>query len=56
MKSTQKMFYLHPDDIVFIPQRRLTKMAQVAEEISGILFFRGWGINLGHDWNTDLNN
>jgi polysaccharide export outer membrane protein len=54
MKSTQKMFYLHPDDIVFIPRRRLTKMAQVAEELSSILFFRGWGINMGYDWNNDL--
>jgi hypothetical protein len=54
VQNSQNMFYLYPDDIVFIPRRRINKIAQVAEELSSVLFFRGWGFNFGYDWNTDL--
>lgn len=38
-------FYLHPDDIVYIPKTRLTRAAEVAQNIASVLFFKGWGLN-----------
>lgn len=55
LRSKQEMFYLYPDDVVFIPRRRINKMAQVASEISSVLFFRGWGFNLSYRWDDDDN-
>ena len=39
---------LRPDDIVFVPKRRLATVAQIAREISDVTFFNGW--NLGFSW------
>lgn len=43
------LFYLQPDDIIYIPKRRIAKWAEVAQEISQVLLFRGWGFSLSHD-------
>ena len=40
------MFYLRPDDIVYIPRRRLNSAAEIVTEVSNILFFRGWNIGV----------
>jgi len=51
------LFYLQPDDIVYIPKRRLAKWADVVGEISEVLLFRGWGVSLSHDpWDKDPDN
>ena len=46
-KST--FFYLKPDDIIFVPRTGMSKLAQIMNEISDILFFRGWSLSLGMD-------
>jgi polysaccharide export outer membrane protein len=35
-------FYLQPDDIVYVPKRRITKVAEIMREIWDIISFRGW--------------
>ena len=44
-------FYLQPDDIVLVPQTRISKAAEVTKYIMDILMFRGWGISLGENIN-----
>ena len=39
---------LRPDDIVYVPKRRLATAAQIAKEISDLIFFRGY--SLGFSW------
>jgi len=48
--ADRSMFYLHPDDIVFIPRRRLNTAAEIAREVGDILFFRGWSIGFSGDY------
>jgi len=48
--ADRSMFYLHPDDIVFIPRRRLNNAAEIAREAGDILFFRGWSIGFSGDY------
>jgi len=43
------LFYLRPNDVVFVPRRRLSTVAEISREVSDILFFRGWGFNLYPD-------
>jgi polysaccharide export outer membrane protein len=45
VKSSDSFFFLRPDDLVYVPRRGLSKAAQVMEEISQILMFRGWGFS-----------
>lgn len=42
-------FYLHPDDIVYVPRRRLSKWADIARDVADVLFFRGWGANISYE-------
>jgi len=51
--ADKSMFYLHPDDIVYIPRRRLNSAAEIATEIGDIFFFKGWSIGFSGDY--DLN-
>jgi polysaccharide export outer membrane protein len=48
LKSGSKMFYLEPDDILYVPKTRITKTAELFRAIGDIIFFRGW--NLGLSW------
>lgn len=40
-----QLFYLASDDIVFVPKTQLSQAAEIARNISDILFFRGWGVS-----------
>ncbi|MBI4614783.1 MAG: polysaccharide biosynthesis/export family protein [Planctomycetes bacterium] len=40
------LFYLQPDDIVYVPRRGLSQAAVIAREIADVIFFRGWGVSL----------
>jgi len=51
-RSDKDMFYLHPDDIVYIPRRRLNSAAEIAREVADIFFFRGWSVSI--DENIDV--
>jgi len=50
--ADKAMFYLHPDDIVYIPRRRLNTAAEIANEVADIFFFRGWSIGFSDEFNT----
>jgi polysaccharide biosynthesis/export protein len=40
------LFYLMPDDIVFVPRTFLNEAAQIGTELRDALMFRGWSINV----------
>jgi polysaccharide export outer membrane protein len=40
------LFFLMPDDIVYVPRTRLSEAAQIGTELRDTLMFRGWSINL----------
>ncbi|NEX16271.1 MAG: sugar transporter [Halochromatium sp.] len=40
------LFYLMPDDLVFVPRTRLSTTAQIMSEISDVLMFRGWSFGI----------
>ncbi|MBF0568081.1 MAG: polysaccharide biosynthesis/export family protein [Nitrospirae bacterium] len=42
---------LNPDDIVYVPRRILSNMADVARDISDITFFKGWALGGSFSWN-----
>lgn len=44
--SDHEFFYLIPDDVVYVPQRKLSKVAEIMKDISDVLLFRGWDIGL----------
>jgi polysaccharide export outer membrane protein len=53
LKQDSRFFYLQPDDIVYVPKTRIAKASEVANYLSDMVFFRGWGIGLGWDLNDD---
>jgi len=44
--AENSMFYLHPDDIVYIPRRRLNSAAEIMREVGDVLLFNGWGFSI----------
>jgi len=38
--------YLQPEDLIFVPQTRISKAAEIAQYIKQITFFNGWGATL----------
>lgn len=40
-----RMFFLLPDDIVYVPATPLSDAAYLAQQIADVLMFRGWGLN-----------
>jgi len=53
MSKKGKYFYIQPDDIVYVPQRFISRAAQIASELQQIIFFNGWGVDLSYDLNED---
>lgn len=43
--AEKTMFYLHPDDIVYIPRRRLNSAAEIMREVADIFLFNGWSFS-----------
>jgi polysaccharide biosynthesis/export protein len=48
------MFYLLPDDIVYVPASPLSDAAHLATQIAEVLMFRGWGVNFSYRLNDDV--
>jgi polysaccharide biosynthesis/export protein len=42
--SGSEMFFLKPNDIVYVPKTWLKKAAEVAKDLADMVFFRGWGL------------
>lgn len=43
-----KLFYLNPDDIVYVPRSEISSVAELVNKLADILMFRGW--SLGFSW------
>ncbi|KWT82982.1 polysaccharide biosynthesis/export family protein [Candidatus Magnetominusculus xianensis] len=50
-QSRASLMMLNPDDVVYVPRRTLSKMADIAKDISDITFFRGWALGGSFGWN-----
>ena len=54
LNASDEFFYLRPDDVVYIPRRRIAELAEIMQEIADIALFRGWyfgySINDRVDW------
>jgi polysaccharide export outer membrane protein len=48
LSGNGSFFYLQPDDIVLVPQTRLSRAAEVMRSIMDILLFRGWNVSLSY--------
>lgn len=48
LNADAHLFYLLPDDIVYVPARPISQAAQIARQIADVLMFRGWGV--GFNW------
>jgi len=53
MSRKAEFFLLQPDDVVYVPKRTVTKVAELARELQDIVMFRGWGISLSYDLDED---
>ncbi len=42
-------FYLMPDDIVYVPRKGRSELAEVMRDVADILMFDGWSIGFGWD-------
>lgn len=51
LAKTGKMFYLLPDDIIYIPSTPLSDAAHLAQQVAQVLLFRGWGVSFS--WRLD---
>lgn len=51
LKKNAAFFFLRPDDLVYVPRRKLASWAQTMNEIADVLMFNGWstGYSLGDD-------
>ncbi len=57
--DTGDLFYLQPDDVIFVPKTWIAKASEVSQQIGDILFFRGWSGSLSwelHDEAPDTDN
>lgn len=44
-RDSGTLFYLLPDDIVYVPSTPLSDAAHLATQVAEVLFFRGWSLN-----------
>lgn len=47
VREDVSFFILRPDDIIYVPRRRISTLAQLMREIGDITFFRGWSVGYG---------
>lgn len=47
LEADSSFFFIRPDDIVYVPLSRLTRAAQIAEDIRMVMMFRGWTAGFG---------
>ena len=45
MAGNGSLFFLMPDDIVYIPSTPLSDAAYLSQQVADVLMFRGWGLN-----------
>ena len=55
LKKNVEFFYLRPDDLVYVPRRKLASMAQIMREVADTILFRGWSFGFSYDLNGSYN-
>ncbi len=62
LARASKMIYLRPDDMVYVPKRKLKKMAEFMTDLKSIAMFNGWGASIGfgyqlhNEWTHTVSN
>jgi len=51
LKNNVEFFFVKPDDLIYVPRKRLSSLAQAMREVGNILFFRGWSFGFGYSLN-----
>lgn len=49
IKKGSELFYLAPDDVVYVPKRPITKWSEISSDVTNTVAFRGWSIGAGLD-------
>jgi polysaccharide export outer membrane protein len=47
----EQQFFLQPDDVLFVPKSTLYANSEIAQQLSDVLFFRGWGFSYSYELN-----
>jgi polysaccharide export outer membrane protein len=45
-----RMVYLRPEDMVYVPKRTITKVAEVMNDLKDAMMFYGWGASFGFSY------
>ena len=53
LRDNAEFFFLRPDDLVYVPRRHLSSVAQIMQEIGNTIFFRGWSVGFSYDLNEN---
>ncbi|MEK6737077.1 MAG: polysaccharide biosynthesis/export family protein [Planctomycetota bacterium] len=54
LARANKMIYLRPDDMVYVPKRTLKKMAEFMTDLKSIAMFNGWGASIGFGYQLHM--
>ena len=55
-KKGASVFFLEPDDIVYVPRRPISQLADIMRDVQDIVFFRGWDASLTHEIHPERDN
>ena len=49
----EQQYFLQPDDVLFVPKSTLFASSEIAQQLTDVLLFRGWGFSFSYDLNPD---
>jgi len=47
----EQQYFLQPDDVLFVPKSSLYANSEIAQQVTDVLLFRGWGFSYSYDLN-----
>jgi polysaccharide export outer membrane protein len=47
----EQQYFLQPDDVLFVPKSTLYHNSEIAQQLTDVLLFRGWGFSYSYDLN-----
>jgi len=47
----EQQYFLQPDDVLFVPKSTLYANSEIAQQLTDVLLFRGWGFSYTYDLN-----
>lgn len=54
LSQDSEFFYLRPDDVIYVPKRSVSTLAQLIGEVSDIMLFKGWSWGFAYDFTTEI--